>query len=643
MSSSTTSKDRVRVRPGEAVEAVNPVQRVAAPPAPPPRRRRIPARHAVNERRRSVRRSVRRVDSAPVAPRAGAASGSDLAALLRRHRAIAAVLAAYAASALIMPTMTATPVSDDWVYARSVEILLRQGELRILDLSVVTLVFQVLWGGLFAGLFGLSFGALRLSTVVLMFLSGIACYGLCRELALDRGRSALAAAAYLFNPLAFVLGFSFMTDPQFTALLVIATFFYARGLQSGETGERALLAGSMVAALAFLVRQQGALIPFAVVVYLVLSRRLRIWPHPDRRGVALFARVVAIPAVATVLYYLWLVFVHGVPIQQESFSHSVIKAGWGGSWQLIERLTVIEAMYAGFFILPIAAAAIVGLPRLWHVRTPLGWTMLAAWGALLAAGLVIFGQDGRRWPYIPQFVGVSGLGPNDLEGGGRPWVVNSATLEWLTGACAAGALLFGLALCRNVGAARTRDGAKAGLVLTVGLWQVVGVLPPSYHFRNWIISVDRYLLPLLPFVVCLGLWALRDVRLAMPIAWLGVAAFAFISIAGTRDFLVFQDATWDLARAANAAGVINTRLDAGSSWDGYHLWEYSHANRIPQRTPGGAWWTNLFAPATDSSYVVSTAPLPGYDLLALVEYSTWLDGDPTYLYLLRRWGVTGPP
>ena len=45
-------------------------------------------------------------------------------------------------------------IGDDWVYARSVEILIRQHELRILDLSVVTLVFQVVWGAFFATIFG---------------------------------------------------------------------------------------------------------------------------------------------------------------------------------------------------------------------------------------------------------------------------------------------------------------------------------------------------------------------------------------------------------------------------------------------------------------------------------------------------------
>jgi hypothetical protein len=183
------------------------------------------------------------------------------------------------------------------------------------------------------------------------------------------------------------------------------------------------------------------------------------------------------------------------------------------------------------------------------------------------------------------------------------------------------------------------------VALSIGLWQAAGILPPSFHFRNWIISVDRYLLPLLPFAVCLGLWALRDVRLALPHAWAVVAAFAVFSVAGTRDFLVFQDATWDVAWSATEMGVPLTRLDGGASWGGYHLWEYSDANRIPQQTPGGPWWTNLFASATNSDYVVSSSlwSPPGYDAIGQIEYASWLHDDPTQLYLLRRQGIPGPP
>jgi hypothetical protein len=42
------------------------------------------------------------------------------------------------------------------------------------------------------------------------------------------------------------------------------------------------------------------------------------------------------------------------------------------------------------------------------------------------------------------------------------------------------------------------------VTLTIGLGQISGIMPPSYHFRTWIISVDRYLLPLVPFLCILA-------------------------------------------------------------------------------------------------------------------------------------------
>jgi hypothetical protein len=403
---------------------------------------------------------------------------------------------------------------------------------------------------------------------------------------------------------------------------------------------------SAVAGLAFLVRQQGALIPLAVVIFLILTRRLRF----DRASAVRFARVVAIPATATVLYYAWLRFVHGIPVQQESFIRSIEHAGWGGTWQLIERMSYVEAMYVGFFALPIAAGAVLALPRLVWRRSLVGWGLFAAWTVLLVAGLVAFSRPGSwpaqpRMPYVPQFFGNTGLGPNDIWAG-RTAFVSNRVLDWFTAACFAVSLLWMLSLCRNVRLRLPRDGtrAAAGMILTIGVWQVVGILPPSYHFRNWVLSVDRYLLPLLPFAICLGLWAVRDLRFAWPVAWVVVAGFALFAVVGTRDFLVFQAATWDMARYANnVVGVPNTKLDAGSSWDGYHLYEYGEANAIPRQTQSGPWWTDLFAKATDSSYMVASTPnVPNYVHVAWVEYSSWLHREPVYLHLLRRADVPPP-
>jgi len=561
----------------------------------------------------------------------------------RRHLCIIGVMVSFALTPLLVPMLVPAAVGDDWVYARSVEILVREGRLHILDLSVVTLLFQIAWGSLFATLFGLSFGVLHLSTFVMTMLGGVACYGLCRELEIAPMPSALAAAAYVFNPLSFVLAYTFMSDPFFTALLVVATYGYVRGLRRDRPDHAALLFGAVATACAFLVRQQGALIPAAVIVALLVQRRL----HRDRESVRLVLWIVALPTIATAGYYLWLVFIYGVPHQQASFTHSVISAGWEQSLLLIGRMTFIEAMYVGLFTLPVALAALSAVNRIARVRAPVVWFTVLGWAVMLLAGLMHFNSsDNRnnsgqpfmpRMPYIAQYMGPNGLGPTDLLGG-RDWIVSWQALDLLTALCVVASLLFVLTLVRQIPRPVSADPSRtsAGLVLAIALGQVAGVLPPSFHFRNWIISVDRYLLPLLPLALCLGFWALRGLRPSFGAAWVIVAMSALISIAGTRDFLEFQNATWQVARAAIEGGVPVTALDAGSSWDGYTLYDYSVAHHLAPQTPGGPWWTNIFAPATTSDYIVSTAPLDGYQEVGHQEVPNWLDPHPTFVYLLQR-------
>jgi hypothetical protein len=182
-------------------------------------------------------------------------------------------------------------------------------------------------------------------------------------------------------------------------------------------------------------------------------------------------------------------------------------------------------------------------------------------------------------------------------------------------------------------------------VLSIGLGQVLGVMPPSYHYIGWAAgSLDRYLLPLVPLTIALALWALPGVRISLPLGWIVVAALALFSVAGTRDYLVFMREVWAMGEEATAAGVPLDRLDAGSAWDGYHLYEYGLEQRIRSRTPkGGPWWVYFYAPATDSAYVVASKPLPGYHVIKKQPYSSWLQREPTNLYLLHRAGVPWPP
>jgi len=548
------------------------------------------------------------------------------------------VLLAYAASALVIPTLANVAVTDDWVYYRTVETLLVEHRLHIHDMSSAALVFQVLWGAVFAAPFGLTFGVLRISTLVMVGLGGLALYALARDLGVSAHWSAVGLAAYLFHPLVLSLAYTFMTDPHYVSLMLIATWLYVRGLRTARRQRSYLIAGSVVAACAVLVRQQAVLVPAGVVLALLLGRQL----SPPRRGFSLLVQVCAVPALTSVAFSAWLRYVDGTPWALRLFWKDIMVAGWSGVAGLMPRLAVIESVYLGFFVLPIALAMLPRLP--WLGRGLARWTggVVLAWTGLVVVGTSVYWLKGMTMPYVWQFVTTTGIGPEDLIAA-RPELLDLPIRVGLTIACGLTSILLGLALAQRIRLVHGFFASGPGILAGVAAGQVAGAVPASIHFIGWGGTLDRYLLPLLPCALLLLLWAVRIARAARPLAWLGVLAMAIFAIGGTRDHLVFLDSVWSLAREANQTGIPNTRLDAGAGWDGFQLYERPPGSDNESLTPNPPWWAQQYAPATDSSYIVAGAAVPGYYVVLERSYWSWLHRRALPLYLLRRPDVAGPP
>jgi 4-amino-4-deoxy-L-arabinose transferase-like glycosyltransferase len=574
---------------------------------------------------------------APATPAASLPAAARVRHRVTRYWPILAVLTLFFGTALVVPVLTPVATTDDWGYSRSVEILLDEGHLTVFPVVAATAVFQIGWGAAFGLIFGMSLGIMRLSTLVMVGLGAVALYALLRELGVSRSRSALGTAAYLFNPLLFVLAYTFMTDPFLTSLILGSTYFFVRGLRREAIDLRYVVAGAAIAACAFLTRQQGILIPVAVGLQLLLTRRL--WFN--WKSVRLTLAVAGIPAVVLVAYYAWLHFYNDIPSVQESFTREMTRAGIEGSWRLGRNLLFILLMYLGFFALPLTATALVGVvPRLRaHGRRGLAvvipW-LAFPWLAILLFGLVAYAFDGKRWPYIPQFVNAAGLGPSDVIGS-RTRIFEGVFFDWATAICATSAILVAVLMTRGVGVLPGPDRTAAGIVLAVSVWQVIGMLPPSFHYIRRGYSLDRYLLPLLPLGICLLLWAIRDLRLFQPIGWAIIAGLLAFNVAATRDYLTFLDTVWTLADDVVETGTPPTSVDAGAAWDGYHLYTYGLDNEITRaRTRNGPWWMTFYALASDSTYVVSSGPREGYRVMWSRPYDAWLVEEDPRVYVLRK-------
>lgn len=550
------------------------------------------------------------------------------------HLPLLGVLLAFAAAAFVIPTLAPVAISDDWIYSLSVRSLVEHGEFRLLPVSAANAVFQILWGSAFASVFGFSLGVLRLSTVVLVGLSGWAFYGCCRELALPRSWSALGVAAYLFCPLTLPLTYTFMTDPHFVAVTVVAIYGYLRGLRGGPGSTRVLLLGSVAAAAAASNRPQGVLLVAAVVFFLIATRRVR----PDMRGLRTLLAVAGVPLVTTIGLYAAFAATGNAPATQSNFFDSLFASSAQTSAQFVAKVVLIAVVYVGLFAAPVLLPALLSLPTsLTRISRP-AWRLVLPAVPLLLLGVLVLASQGRLMPYSGQFFNPFGFNPGDLVGL-RARVFGLPAQILLTTVCLIAAGLLLLLRAAPPTSVRTAGSAGAGLLGAIGLSQLIGVALSSFYFLvnpAFGPTLDRYLLPLVPISVGLALWLVMRAGVNVVAAWVPTVLMTLISIMGTRDSLTFQRETWDLAREAQVAGVPLDRLDGGAAWDGWHL--YKPSQKLGALPAGSTlpFWIPLFGLALDPRYTVANSPPPETVVIAERNYSQWLNRVPQNLYLVRR-------
>lgn len=199
--------------------------------------------------------------------------GVKLPARSRRWIGPAAITAAFLLLIVLIAPLRQFPVQDDWNYSKTVWNLLQTGVFHRLEGTQATVLFPAVWGSLFAKIFGYSFATLRVSTLALAWGSLLRFYGLLTELGLDLPRRLLGTGALLVTPAFVYLAFSFMTDIPFLFGYLGALACYVRAWRRDDL--RFAVLGSALAAVAFLARQIGVLIPLGFGLFIIAQQ----WPR----------------------------------------------------------------------------------------------------------------------------------------------------------------------------------------------------------------------------------------------------------------------------------------------------------------------------------------------------------------------------
>lgn len=501
-----------------------------------------------------------------------------------RERPGAAALLLLAALAVLLDPLRDIPIDDDWIYRWSVDGMIAHGRLLVHDLASPSVVFHVLWGWLFSLPAGVSYSALRLSTLALAAVP----LWLTAENTARRGW--LNPGLWLlFSPVFLLLSFTYMTDVPYLCWATLSVWLYAKGIEK-DSGPL-LLAASVAAGLAFLVRQMGLAVPLCAAVFMLFG------PWKLRPARLLFLLPAALAAAG---YYAWFHGVHGPNWAHYYYSSKIGPRLLDFGPYMLETLRRLaaSAVYLGLFTAPYAL----------RLTAAEGLTLFKSRKALACLGLLLifFILEGA----LPYF---TGGGVISTGGAGRAYLGDYLPGEFKPAGLFGGPVFMGLltllgalsltALCAKAGELREalRGDRFLALLAAASALQVLGMLLFFDAF------FDRYLLPALPaaLLAAAAVQAKEPAgRAARAMSGVLIFALAFWGAAGTWDHLNFSSAKWEAGRKAVAAGFAPEEISNGYEWDAAHAYEKNAAElkRLGKKDIGPWDWRELSAIRARSSF-----------------------------------------
>lgn len=515
-------------------------------------------------------------------------------------RGLLIVLAGWSAAAMILRPFQPYPFVDDWVYAWSVENLLENGSLEILDFSSNVIYAQVLWGALFCLPFGFSFAALRVSTWVLAGVAIAGLHRLLREAGATESGACFGAAALAVYPPFLMLSFSFMTDVPMAAIATWTLVFFVRACRNRSL--RDLWVGTGLAAVAGAIRVVG------VAPSLAMAAALLFDPRGWGRARGRFLVPLVACAVAGVLAG------HHQEDARQVADLSFIENSAGARVQALRDYGAallpawlplsgeFLAVGLGLGLAPIAVALVPAPGYARRAAALLVISVLVVTVGHLTGGLhyPAFASEGT---WISDELGSAVT----LLPGWTPVAVPAGVTVAMTIACWVSFLVMGSSAIRP----HARDAATAPLWwLLGGLVLITAVL--------WL-ATDRYILAFLAPAMALILG--RSAGVAWPRGAVALGIFAVVGLVAVRDRLNAERTIWQAVNDLRQQGIHASEIDAGYVVNGWL--QYAHPEQAHHDANG-----NVAVPFVNGdaqlTWMVAAAPLPEASIVREYRFTrTW--------------------
>lgn len=529
---------------------------------------------------------------------------------------VASIIAVWALMEVLVNPRGNFPLNDDWCYAKSVFNLLQKGRLEFIAIIPMTLVAQVLWGALFCKIFGMSFFALRLSTIALGLVGLIATYRLLRGISVPRGIAFIGCMVIALNPIYLELSNTFMTDVPFYAFSLLTLCFLADALR--RDSNVGLAVGTLLACAAVLIRQLGVVIPIAFALAYLLKNGFR-----PRTIVRAFLPA-AITFGALMGCQNWLRATNRLPLYYSLMTKEAVRflsEGPGPVAASILQVIIVGLVFVGLFLLPVLILA---------GRRAASWVALGSF-AILTGALIITGL----WITIKTQPGDIiidfGVGPATLKDvffDRMPHIPMAPKAFWIV-VSLAGAAGGGMLVQHLFGAIKTLANRKAkergviALVLLAG----AGLLSQSMILSGFA-YFDRYFLMLVPLCIALIMLngpVVKPGRMPMAASAVVLLLYGIFSVGATHDYFSWNRARWDALHDLTQEQQIPTSMiDGGYEFNGWYNYQGPHQN----------WWREIY-----DDYTLSFGPMEGFEVVESYPFRRWMPPGEGEILVLGKTGL----
>lgn len=565
-------------------------------------------------------------------------------AIARRLRlpAIACSLAVLACELISRPFAN-MGISDDGPYILIARTLSSTGHIAYNGNTTPFLGWQLYLGAAFIKIFGFSFSAVRMSTLLIAVILAFVLQRTLVRASISERNATIGTLALVLSPLYLMLSVTFMTDISGLFAVVLCLYGCLRALQAATS--RTAIAWLCFAVAANAICGTSRQIAWLGVLVMVPST---LWLLRSQRRV-FFAGAAATAAGALFILGCMIWFARQIYNVHESLVPASLPVAHTLA-QFVHTLLDIP-----FLLLPII---VLFLPQMYKSgsRTAVGLSAIATGYILLA----VFWKhpnlstllEPTQGNWVTPHGGFEGLGAN-----GVPPVFLHLCVQVLLTLLSIGGLL-GL----SASFLRSHKNQPVTNSSEFASWHQLRVLVLPFSIAYTLILIpraatnivlDRYLLELLFIaLLCLLRYYQDYIQTSLPLASvLLVAVVATYGIAVTHNLFTFYRARVALAAELHAAGVHDTSIDNG--WEYNYMVELQHANFIndprmalpahayaPTPPPAaGTCETTYFdnTPHIHAIYGVSFNPNACYGPapFAPVHYSRWLASSPGTLYVVK--------